>query len=302
MIKSMNDLVERAQALETKTLVVAVANDHHVLEAVHKAKEANIIKPILVGDEASILETLEDLGIEKEGYEIVHIVSDVEACETAVKLVSQNDGYFLMKGYVDTAVILRAALDKDYGLRTKNRISHVTVMEVPNYHKLLMMTDGAMNIDPDAAIKQEIIENAIVIANAIGIDEPKIGILAAVEKINPKMQATLDAETLVAKNQKGEIKGCIIGGPFALDNAINKDAAETKGITDPIAGDVDMLLMPQIESGNMFYKSMMFLAGAKSASVIAGATKPIVLTSRADSTDSKFYSIALSALIADIKQ
>ena len=302
MINSMKDLVEKAKALETKTLVVAVANDHHVLEAIHMAKEADIIRPILVGDQEAIKETLEDLAIDLEGYEIVHVVSNVEACEEAVKLVSQNDGYFLMKGYVDTAVILRAALDKDYGLRTKNRISHVTVMEVPNYHKLLLMSDGAMNIDPDEDIKQEIIENALVIAKAIGITEPNVGIIAAIEKINPKMQATLDAEALVVRNQKGQLTGCKVGGPFALDNAINKEAAEIKGITDPMAGDVDILLMPQIESGNVFYKSMMFLAGAKSASVIAGATKPIVLTSRADSTESKFYSIALSALIADLKQ
>jgi phosphate butyryltransferase len=174
-------------------------------------------------------------------------------------------------------------------------------MEIPTYHKLLLMSDGAMNIDPDVNIKQEIIENALVIGKALEIEPLKVGVIAAIEKVNPKMQATLDAAELVTRCHKETIKDCIVGGPFALDNAINKEAAEYKGITDPIAGDVDMVLMPQIESGNVFYKSMMFLANAKSASVIAGASKPIVLTSRADSTLSKFNSIALSALIADLQ-
>jgi len=302
MLASMKELVNKAKSLETKTLVVAVANDHHVLEAVERARQEEIINGVLVGDEFLIKEALDDLGYDANNYEIIHEIDNVMACEKAVKRVSENDNHFLMKGFVDTAIILRAALDKDFGLRTKNRLSHVSVMEIPTYHKLLMMSDGAMNIDPNVDIKQEIIENGIVIANAIGLDNPSIGCIAAIEKVNPKMQATLDAETLIKRNQKGDLKGCTVGGPFALDNAINKEAADHKNITDKMAGDVDFLLMPQIESGNVFYKSMMFLAGAKSASVIAGAQKPIVLTSRADSTDSKFYSIALSALVADLNK
>ncbi len=301
MIQSMEAIVKKAQELEKKTLVVAVANDHHVMEAVEKARQNNIVDAILVGDQNAIEETLEDLDIDPLNYQIMHVVDTVQACEESVKLVSRNAGHFLMKGYVDTAVILRAALDKEYGLRTKNRISHVSVMEIPTYHKLLIMSDGAMNIAPDVENKQEIIENAVVIAHALGIETPNVGCIAAIEKVNPKMQATLDAEALVHMNSNGKINGCKIGGPFALDNAINKDAADHKGISDPMAGDVDIVLMPQIESGNVFYKSMMFLANAKSASVIAGAKKPIVLTSRADSTDSKYYSIALSAVVADVK-
>ncbi len=301
MIQSMEDIVKKAQELTKKTLVVAVANDHHVMEAVEKARQANIIDAILVGEQNAIEETLEDLDIDPLNYQIMHVFEPVQACEESVKLVNRNEGYFLMKGYVDTAVILRAALDKDYGLRTKNRISHVSVIEIPTYHKLLIMSDGAMNIAPDLENKQEIIENGVVIAHALGIETPNVGCLGAVEKVNPKMQATLDAEALVKRNQNGDITGCKVGGPFALDNAIDKDAAEHKGITDPMAGNVDFILMPQIESGNIFYKSMMFLANAKSASVIAGAKKPIVLTSRADSTDSKYYSIALSAVVADVK-
>ena len=296
----MLDLVNKAKTLPQKTLVVAVANDHHVLEAVDKAVQEGFIRAILVGDHQKIYEVIEDLSLNPDDFEILHMVDTVQACNEAVKLVSQNEGYFLMKGYVDTSVILRAALDKDFGLRTKNRLSHVSVIEVPTYHKLLLMSDGAMNIHPDVSVKQEILENAVRIAHAIGLEKPNVGCLAAVEKVNPKMQATLDAERLVQLNRDGEISGCVVGGPFALDNAVNQEAAEHKGITDPMAGDVDILLMPQIESGNVFYKSMMFLANAKSASVIAGAKSPIVLTSRADSMESKFYSIALSALVADL--
>ena len=162
------------------------------------------------------------------------------------------------------------------------------------------MTDGAMNIKPTLDEKRQIIENTLVIANALGLEKPKVGIIAAVEKVNPQMDATLDAVELIKMNKDNILNGCIVGGPFALDNAINKEAAIHKGVTDPIAGDVDILIMPQIESGNVFYKSMMFLGNAQSASVIAGAKKPIVLTSRADSTLSKYHSIALGALVVDL--
>jgi phosphate butyryltransferase len=256
-----------------------------------------LIHPILIGDQKEIEAIFFDLKVSLEGYIIEDIQDPTKASEAAVKMVSSGKADILMKGFVDTAIILRAALDREYGLRTPNRLSHVSIMEIPNYHKLIMMSDGAMNIEPDVEIKQEIIENGVGILHAIGIKNPNVGCIAAVEKINPKMQATLDAQELILRNQNDRIKGCTVGGPFAFDNAINNEAALHKGVTDPMAGDVDFLLMPQIESGNVFYKSMMFLANAKSASVIAGAKKPIVLTSRADSKESKFYSIALAQLI-----
>ncbi len=299
MITSMQQLLTEAANRGKKTLAVAVANDRHVLEAVHLAAEKGIVDPVLVGEKGAIENTLEALNIAKDRYEIVDVKDPTEACEKAVDVAAKDEKAFLMKGFVDTALILRAALDKEKGLRTKNRLSHVSVMEIPTYHKLLLMSDGAMNIDPDVDIKQEIVENGVVIARALGIDTPSVGVIAAIEKVNPKMQATLDAQTLIERNKKNVIEHCTIGGPFALDNAIDKDAAKLKGVADPIAGDVDFILMPQIESGNVFYKAMMFLANAKSASVIAGAKKPIVLTSRADTTESKLYSIALSALVAD---
>lgn len=300
MIKSIDELVQKAKAIETKTLVVACAADEHVLQAVEMARKEDIIKGILVGDKAEIVTLLSEIGASSSDYEIIDESDKTEACLKSVKLVSSNDSYFLMKGLVDTSIILRAALNKEFGLRTQNRISHVSVMEVPTHHKLLFMTDGAMNIAPTLDEKRQIIENSVKIAHAIGIETPNVGVICAVEKVNPQMQATLDAEQLIKLNETGVITGCNVGGPFAIDNAINKEAALHKGITNPIAGDVDILLMPRIESGNVFYKTMMFLAGAKSASVIAGAKKPIVLTSRADSKESKFYSIALSALVANL--
>jgi phosphate butyryltransferase len=295
----MQDIVKNAQLLPKRKMVVAVAQDDHVLDAVHMAHTAGIIDAILIGDAVEIKQILKQLKIDEKTYEIIDIKDKAEACEKAVKLISSQKADILMKGLVDTAIILKAALDKDFGLRTPNRISHVSVFEIPTYHKLLLMSDGAMNIDPNVDIKHEIIENGIVVAHALGIKQPKVGCIAAIEKVNPKMQATLNAQELIQRNIDGRIKGCTVGGPFAIDNAINKEAALHKGVTDPMAGDVDFLLMPQIESGNVFYKSMMFLANAKSASVIAGAKRPIVLTSRADSKESKFYSIALSQLIAN---
>ena len=297
-MKTIQDIIRNAQLKDPVKMVVAVAEDDHVLDAVHMAKQAGIIDAILIGDEAKIKEIMLQLKMPLSDYQIVHESDPASACEKAVKMISSQQASILMKGLVDTSIILKAALDKVFGLRTPNRISHVSVMEIPLYHKLLMMTDGAMNMYPDVDIKQEIVENAVSIAHAIGIKNPHVGCIAAIEKINPKMQATLDAQELIQRQQDGRIKGCIIGGPFALDNAINKEAALHKGVVDPMAGDVDILLMPQIETGNVFYKSMMFLAHAKSASVIAGATHPIVLTSRADSKETKFNSIALAALVA----
>ena len=296
IIQSIQQLVDLAiKQSNTPTLVVACAADEHVLEAVHKAATLDIVKPLLVGDETAIKQVMETLQIHT-AYPIIHEPNDVEACKISVKLVHDHDDYFLMKGLVPTATILHEALNKEYGLRTNNRISHVSVIQAPNHHKLLFMSDGGMNIAPNLDDKRQILENAVLVAHSIGYQNPNVGIIAAIETVNPKMEATLDAEKLVQMNRNGIIKGCTVGGPFAIDNAVNKEAAIHKGITDPIAGDVDILIMPRIESGNVFYKALMFLANAQSASMIAGATKPIVLTSRADSAIVKFNSIAFGAL------
>ena len=299
MIKSIDELILEARNIETKTMVVACAADEHVLKAVELARKNNIINGILVGDEKVIKTILESLKINTENFKYIDESDNTKACIAAVKLVNKESGFFLMKGLVDTSIILKAALNKEFGLRTENRISHVSVLEVSTHDKLIFMSDGAMNIAPNLDEKRQIIENSLVIAHSLGLKIPKVGIIGAVEKVNPQMEATLHAEQLIRMNKEGIIKNCIIGGPFAIDNAISKEAALHKGITDPIAGDIDILIMPRIEAGNIFYKTMMFLAQAKGASIIAGAKKPIVLTSRADSTESKFNSIALAALVAN---
>jgi phosphate butyryltransferase len=301
MIRTIDELLETAKSIKTKPLVVACAADAHVLEAVELARKEDIIHPILVGDEKEILKIMKDLSIDSSHYEIIDETDKEQASLKAVKLVHDEKEAILMKGLVDTSVILKAALNKEFGLRTQNRISHVSVMETANYHKLLLMSDGAMNIAPSVDEKRQIIENSVKIAHALGNPSPNVAIIGAVEKINPQMEATLDARDLKKMQEDGIIKNCVVGGPFAIDNAINKEAALHKGIKDPMAGEADILIMPRIEAGNVFYKTMMFLANAKSASVIAGAQKPIVLTSRADSTMSKYYSIALSALVANIE-
>jgi phosphate butyryltransferase len=298
MFKNMKDLVSKAKESELKTLVVACADDKHVLEAVEKARSEDIIRPILIGNKEIILMLFKNLNINQDYYEIIDIMEHDTACDYAVKLTSENDGYILMKGYVDTKVILKSVLKEEFDFKGPNRLSHVSLFELKNYHKLLMMTDGAMNMYPNVDEKQEIIENGVKVFHKLGILNPKVGIIAAIEKLNDKMQPTVDAVELVKRNQDHKLNGCLVDGPFGLDNAISKEAAEHKGVKGDVAGDVDMILMPQIETGNVFYKSMMFLADAKSASVVVGGYKPIVLTSRADSTESKFFSIALASLIA----
>ncbi|MFP4078840.1 MAG: phosphate acyltransferase [Candidatus Izemoplasmataceae bacterium] len=297
MIKTIADMIHAAKANRAKPLVVAKANDEHVLKAVKAAHEEDLVNAVLIDGKDALVQSMRGLGMDPKDYTLIDESDNVKACIKAVREVRKDPQSILMKGLVDTSTILKAALNKEAGLRTKNRLSHVSVLETKNYHKLLLMSDGAMNIAPDATIKQEIIENAVEVAASLGIRPANVGIIAAVEKVTDKMPATLDAGALKALT----IDGAVIDGPFALDNAIDKEAATHKGIDSPIAGDIDILLMPAIETGNVFYKTMMFLCNAKSASLIAGATHPIVLTSRADSFETKFHSIALAALDAASK-
>ncbi len=298
MITNFEEIVKCAQAKGPKTIAVAVAQDLDVLLAVKNASDLGIATAILVGDEAEIRKIAQDNQISLEGFTIVNQTDKVEACRTAVQLVSSGKAQVLMKGIIDTAIILKAVLDKEIGLRTDNVLSHVAVADVDGYDRLFYITDAAMNIAPDAATKKQIVENGIQVANALGNDCPKVACVCAVEKVNPKMQATLDAAELVKMNEIGELTGCIVAGPFALDNAVSAEAAKHKGISDPVAGHADILLMPFIEAGNMLYKSIVFFARGKIAGIVVGAKAPIVLTSRADSDIAKLNSIAIGVLMA----
>ncbi len=298
MIRSFDEILKVARERGPKIIAVAVAQDVEVLSAVNGAKEMGIADAILVGDKDEIAEAAKECGVDINKFEVLDIKDKNEACRKAVELVSTGKAQLVMKGLVDTSIILKAVLDEKIGLRTGNVLSHVAVFDVPGYDRLFYVTDAAMNIAPDLQQKKQIIENAIQVANALGNNEPKVAMLAAVEKVNPKMQATLDAAEIVRMNESGELKGCVVGGPFALDNAISVEASKHKGITHPVAGYADILMVPVIEAGNMLYKSMVFFARAKNAGIIVGAKAPVVLTSRADSDEAKLNSIAIGTLMA----
>ncbi|WP_434133539.1 phosphate butyryltransferase [Sporomusa sphaeroides] len=298
MIKRFEEIVKISQLKGPKTIAVAVAQDCEVLLAVNSARELGIAAAILVGNEAEIRQIAQDNHIAIDKFKIIDQKDSIEACRTAVRLVAQGEAQIVMKGLVDTAVILKAVLDKEFGLRTENVLSHVAIAGVTGYDRLFYITDAAMNIEPDVTVKKQIIQNAVQVANALGNDNPKVACICAVEKVNIKMKATLEAEALVKMNQVGELTGCLVAGPLAFDNAVSPEAAKHKGITHPVAGNADILLMPFIEAGNVLYKSIVFFARGQIAGIIVGAKAPIVLTSRADSDIAKLNSIAIGVLMA----
>lgn len=301
MIKNFDEVIEAAKLRGPKTLAVACAQDEDVLLAVENARKAGIAEAILIGNKAEIEAIANRQNIDLKNYEIEDLPDLAEASLRAVALVSNGKAHLVMKGLVDTAIILKAVLNKEVGLRTGNALSHVAVFDVPNFPRLLFVTDAAMNIAPDVETKRMIIENSLDVAKALDIELPNVGVICAKEKVNDKMPATVDAAELVRMNQEGIIKGCKVGGPFALDNAVSEEAARIKGIKDPMGGKVDILMCPTIEAGNVLYKALTFLAGARSAGIIVGAKAPVVLTSRADDDDSKLNSIALGVLMAALK-
>ncbi len=302
MIKSVKDLLAVAKHGKTMKLVVAAAQDEDVLSAVCKAAEESIITPILVGNEKEIRKIAEAHQLDVSGYEIIQVEDLKETAKVAVKLVSDGKGDFLMKGLIDTAILLKAVLDKEIGLRTDSLLSHVMIYEVPHYHKLIFLTDGGMNIEPSYEEKIKITQNAITVCKAMGIDTVKVAGIAAKEKVNEKMLATVDARKLQELSQTGHFgEDVIVEGPLALDLAVSKEAAVTKNFKSEIAGDTDVLLVPTIEVGNGIGKTLTYLAGADSAGIIVGAKVPVVLVSRADSYDAKLNSIALGSVIASYK-
>ncbi|SFA88810.1 phosphate butyryltransferase [Clostridium frigidicarnis] len=297
MIKSLENLIELAKNKNKKILSVAVAQDKEVLKAVLSGVSIGIINAILVGDKEKIEQICKEENWDLKGLEIVNVKNDKKAAEEAVKLVSTNKADFIMKGMLSTADLLKAVLNKEFGLRGKSLLSHVMLYETQNYHKLLFLTDGGMVPYPELKDKIGIIDNAVKVANAVGIDMPKVAPLCAVEVVNQSMTATIDASILSSMNKRGQIKDCVIDGPLALDNAISLEAAKHKGIVSEVAGDADILLVPNIEAGNLLGKSLTYFGNAESAGIVMGAKCPIVLVSRADTAKSKLYSIALGAIV-----
>jgi len=297
MFKHLSDLQNQIDPSKpAKKLALAVSQDNFSLNALFKAYKAGFISPVLIGDREETYHIIEEKGYDFGNSTFIE-ESDPEKCvEIAVRMVHNGEADVLMKGKVPTPVLLRGVLNKDWGLRTGRLLSHLAFFEVATYHKLIAVTDVAMNIAPTLRDKICIVENSVQYLNTLGIKRPKVAVLGAIEMVNESMQATTDAALLSKMNQRDQIKNCIIDGPLAFDNAVSFESAHHKNIKSEVAGDTDLLLMPDIEVGNVLYKSLVFFANAKVASVILGASAPIVLTSRSDTEESKFYSILLAAL------
>jgi phosphate butyryltransferase len=297
VLKKLEDLRAIVGNEPMKKLVLAAAQDQHSLSAVLRAWKDGIIEPILIGDKEAIQNISASNGYDITGLRIIHEPETDMSVEMAVKMVSSKQGDILMKGKVGTSTLLKCVLNKEWGMRTGRLLSHIALFEVETYHKLIAVTDVAMNIAPSLQDKIAIVNNSISCLHKLGIPMPKVAVLGAVEMVNENMEATLDAALLSKMNQRDQIKGCIIDGPLAFDNAVSLESAHHKGIRSEVAGDTDLLLMPDIEVGNVLYKSLVFFAKAKVASVILGALAPIVLTSRSDSEQAKYDSIMLAAAV-----
>ncbi|MGE5678204.1 MAG: bifunctional enoyl-CoA hydratase/phosphate acetyltransferase [Pseudomonadota bacterium] len=299
MIKDFQTILCHAREAGPKVLAVAAAEDAEVLSAVERARQEGIIVPILVGDKVKTESLMKESDICSNSYEIIDIRDSVEACGKAVELVRTGRALTLMKGFVDTSVILKAVLNKDTGLKPEGLLSHVGVLKTDKYDRFFILSDSAINISPSLEDKACIIANAVEVAHALGNMKPKVALICPVEKVNEKIISTVHAAELVKMNQSGLINGCIVGGPFALDNAVSLEAAKHKGIAHPVAGRADILITPNLEVGNVLNKAMEYFGNTEKAGIIMGAGVPIVLTSRASSSASKLNSIALAALVAD---
>lgn len=299
MSKNFDDLLLRANEVSNKKVAVAVAQDEPVLEAIKLAKEKGIADAILVGDMKKIKKIADKINMDLSDYEIVNEPNVKKASLEAIRLVSTGKADMVMKGLVDTATFLRSVLNKEVGLRTGKLMSHVSVFEIEGIDRLILLTDAAFNTYPDFKGKVQILNNAVDVAHACGIKVPKVAAVCAVEVVNPDMQATVDAALLSKMNDRGQINGCIVDGPLALDNAISVEAAEHKGITGEVAGKADILLLPNIETANVMYKTLTYTAKARNGGLLVGTSAPVILTSRADNFETKVNSIALAALVAE---
>ncbi len=299
VFRNFDELIEKVQNTgSTKKVVVAAAGDEHTLKAVFKAKKDNIVDPLLIGNKTKIKEILDNLNERLSDSAIIDVKSDASAAEKAVELINEKKADFIMKGKIQTADLLKAVVNKENGLGTGKIMSHFVINEIPNYHKLLVTTDGGMMMYPDVNQKKQIIENAVNVLRTMGYDKPKVAVLAAVEKVNPKMPESVDADILKKMNQSGEIKNCIVEGPISYDLTMSRESAEIKGFKSPVAGDADILIVPNITAGNILGKCLLCSAGAKMAGFIVGAKVPVVLTSRGASAEEKYLSLVLSASVA----
>lgn len=298
-INTLDDLLRAVKDRPRKRLAVAWANDDHTLEAVNAAVEAGLVEAILVGDEAVMRQVCADHALPVERFRLVHAATDTEAAAKAVALVRSGEADLLMKGLLSTDKYMKAILSKEQGLLDPGAIlSHVTVMEHPGHAKLLIAGDVAVIPEPEIKEKLAILGYLVKTARALGIEVPKVAVLAASEQVQPKLRSSVEAALLSKMAERGQIKGALVDGPMALDGAVDPESARIKGMGGPVAGDADCLLFPNLEAGNTFYKTGTKLGGAEIAAVVAGARVPCVLSSRGDSAKTKLSSIALAALLA----
>ncbi|MBP5283006.1 MAG: phosphate butyryltransferase [Lachnospiraceae bacterium] len=301
MKKGFDDIVSKVKECGMKKVAVSVAQDSAVLEAVRAAKDRGIAEAVLVGDEAKIKEIAAQIGVDISDFEIINEPDMIQASLTAVKLAHDGKVDMYMKGLIDTKNFLKSVLDKEVGLRTGKPLSHVAVFDIPMLDKLLFLTDVAFMTYPTLEDKVSIINNTVPVCKACGIDLPKVAPLAAVEVVNPKMPATVEAQQLTEMCENGEIKDCIVDGPLSLDLAIDAEAAKHKGATGrQIQGDADILLFPDIHAGNLVYKALVHtIPGVKNGCILTGTKVPVILTSRSDTFETKVNSIALAAVVAN---
>lgn len=300
MIKKLDQMFDALKNQGKKKLVAAWANDAHTISAVSMAIDKGLIDGILVGDQEVIEQTCESENIDIRKFTIVHVTSDVEAANKSVEMVAKGEGDVLMKGLLSTDKYMRGILNKEFGLLPpKGILSHVTVIENPKYHKLLVVGDVAVIPQPDLKQKVAITNYLVHAARSLGVDKPKVAAIAASEQVMPDLPSSADAAFLSKMAERGQIKNAIVEGPLALDLAVDKESAQVKKIDSEVAGDADCLLFPNIEAGNVFYKTSTKLSDTQLGAVVAGAKVPAVLSSRGDSTQTKLYSIALAALMAN---
>lgn len=294
MLTKLDDFIGLAKSRNKKRVVIAAADADSVIHAAELAVEQGLVTPIFVGNKEKIEKLIKDYDFSSKETDIIAEDDPLEAARKSVKMIKENHADILMKGLVETGTFLKAILDKEHGLRTNKLLSHIAFFESPYYHKLLAMSDAAQNIAPTFCEKVYILENAVEYLRKLGVPCPKVAALAPIEMINPKIDSTCDAGLLCMMNKRGQIKNCLVDGPLALDNALSKEAAISKGIDSPVAGDPDLLLVPDLMAGNLFYKSMIYMGGATAAGILLGAQVPIVLTSRSDSDHTKLISIAMA--------
>lgn len=297
--KSYSELIYKLQSVKEKKRVVVVCSEGaHTLEAVFKAYNDGIVTPILVGDKEKTIKILEDLNFNYDNIPIYDEKNVVMSAKKAVSLINEGKADFMIKGKIKTAELLRVIVKKDEGLRTNNIMSHISMFEVPKYHKLLFVSDSGMNPEPDLEMKKEIIKNVIAFAEKIGVEMPKVAVLSSAEVVNEKVKESLEAEKIKEMYLNGEFKNCILESPISFDLAINKESAKIKDYKSPVTGDADILICPDLVSGNLMSKSMIQFGGAVMTGLIYGAKVPVVLTSRSASTKEKYLSLVIAAMVS----